>query len=54
MSSKLIAALIVIAMIATIITLDVTLLRDHFVARLITNICVAAVFLGIALVTIKK
>ena len=54
MSSKVIAVLLLIGMIVTIVTLDVLFLRDHFTARLITNICVAAVFLGIATLVIKK
>lgn len=48
-SGKATSVVLLVAMIATIVFLDVAFLRDHFVARLVTNVLVALVFIGIAL-----
>ena len=43
--SKVSSVLYVLAMVAVIVGLDVTLLRGHFWARLVTNIFVVLAFL---------
>lgn len=54
MAPKTVAAILVVAMITTIVTLDVLFLRDKFALRLVTNVVIAAVFLGLALFTLRK
>ena len=54
MTPKAKAAVLVVAMITTIVTLDVLFLRDEFALRLVTNVVIAAVFLGLAWFVVEK
>jgi hypothetical protein len=54
MSSKLSTVLYVLVMVAIIIGLDLTLLRDHFWARLATNIGVVAVFVAVYFIFLRR
>lgn len=47
MGRQVLTALYVVVMIALIVGLDVMFLRNHFWARLATNVGIVAVFLGL-------
>ena len=54
MSKNFYMVIFFVLMVGCIVGADVTFLRDHFVARLITNIAIVAVFAGVYFVFLKN